>query len=255
MSTSTYRNQLIDIVDSAVSNASSFVASHKLRPSNDADVAMVCLYLTIIENAKACVVLAKQGCDFSMPPIARAAFEAFVDVMQLDKDPGNVVALEVKRNQQKKSAMKAALKLHKGRAGPTGEKLFHSAIEEANNFLNSLPPGRRRLEERSELIRKADATGALDMLYVELCDWSHNNSNVLRKRHLMETESGDRFIFFRPLEITFLESISGALIIFLFAGIAPLLRIGGCTLDERTLVSSGIEKCWVELNRLLTINK
>lgn len=252
MSAIAYRNQVADATESAISKATSFMASHKLRPSNDADVAMVCLYMTIIENSKSCVVLAKQGCDFSMPPVARAAFEAFIDVMQLDSDPRNVLGLEVKRMQQKKIAMKAALKLHKGKSGPAGEKLFHLAIEDANNFLSALPPESKKVTERSELIRNADATGVLDMLYVELCDWSHNNANVLRERHLLETEAGDRFIFFQSLEITLFESIFGALIVFLSAGIVPLLRIGGCGADERTLVSSGIEESRKELDLLLS---
>lgn len=249
------KSQLADVIESAVATATVFMSSHKLRPSNDADVAMVCLYMTIIESSKACIVLARQGCDFSVPPVARAAFEAFIDLMNLDRNPQNALGLEVKRMQQKKSAIKAALKLHKGQTGPTGEKLFHLAIEEANNFLRSLPPESKKLEDRSELIRRADSSGVFDMLYVSLCDWSHNNTNVLRERHLLETEAGERFAFFQPLEVTLFESIFTTLIIFLYTGIAPLLRIGSCDPNERSLVSSSFEAYWIESNRLLAVGR
>ena len=230
------------------------MSSHKMRPTNDADVAIVCLYMAIVDSSKACIVLARQGCDSSVPPVARAAFEAFIDLMQLDKDPQYALGLEVKRVQQKKSAMKAGIKLHKGRPGLTGEKLFHLAIEDANKFLQSLPPESKKLEDRSELIRRADASGALDMLYVDLCDWSHNNTNILRERYLLETELGDQFHLFRPLAVKLIERVFAVLIMFLYSAISPLFRISGCGLDERDLVSSGLEANWIEFNRLLMAN-
>ena len=48
---------LVTLADETIWRAAQFVKSHSLKPANDADIAMVCFYLTIIENSKSCVVL------------------------------------------------------------------------------------------------------------------------------------------------------------------------------------------------------
>lgn len=158
---------------------------------------IISLYASIIEQTGSAITLLKAGRYTGVNIIERSSLEAYIDLVNLVKDPGYL--------QQMKAAWhKEWLKL--SNAGLAGDSEVVKSLPQGD--LNEAISYHQRSFDRlkakgikplmpAERFARADQRSLYETIYNELCADSHNNIRALNERHIREVDGKTEVVMFR----------------------------------------------------------
>lgn len=229
-------NKLENVIDEAIEVASLI----KFNKDNPQHVFMVCLHGSVLEMANGCFSLYKTENNSAVPVLLRAQLEAYVDLRNLSDTVDYLKFMDFAYLHQKQKLLCNAVE--RGKHNVYLEALANS--EDLHGIYKKIRAeiaelrrnGIKELEVR-ERFDKAGLTDLYESVYPMLCQHSHNNLNVLEKRHLVQTDGTVTVSYFQPSEkehnLFLIDTIAGVLVDST-AQVFSLLRIGLDKLSKLT---------------------
>lgn len=207
----------------------------------------ICLHGTVLETASACLTLLKANECSTLPALLRSLLEAYVDLVNLCRCPEYVFRMQAAFLSEQSRVLKVAIE--SGDSNPYLEALaaaegVHDHAQKVEKELHELRTrglGPLKIKERFE---RAALIEMYESIYALLCQHSHNNLNILERRHLEISNDDHRVAYFQPWDreaiLPYVDTIAGALVDSL-RNLTALLRI------QKDINFEGVEKCLVAL--------
>lgn len=212
-------DDLLNRLKNVLGEAIEVVSLIRFNRDNPQHLYMVCLHGTVLEMANGCLSLYKTKNSTAVPVLLRAQLEAYVDLRNLSDSVDYLKFMNVAYLHEKKKMLGNAIE--RGKHNAYLETLANCEGLRANYYkvraeiAESRGKGFKKLEvwERFE---KAGLTDLYDAVYPVLCQHSHNNLNILEKRHLMEVDGTVKVSYFQTVEkeenlLFFVDTIAGVL--------------------------------------------
>ncbi len=203
----------------------------------------ICLHGTVLETASACITLLKANECSALPVLLRSLLEAYVDLVNLCRCPEYIFRMQAAFLNEQSRVLKVAI--DSGDTNPYLEALaaesgIHDHAQKVEKDLHELKTrglGPLKIKERFE---KAELTEMYESVYALLCQHSHNNLNILERRHLEISNDDHRVAYFRPWDreaiSPYVDTIAGALVDSL-RNLTELLKI------QKDINLENVEKC------------
>lgn len=208
-------NKLENIIDDVIFGTEEL----KFNKDSAQQLYSVCLCGTILELACGCLALYKTNNHNCVPGVTRSLLEAYVDLVNLIKDEEYVLSMNVAYLKQRANILKSAL--GRGKSNPYLEKTakweeLESQSKKTQSEIDNLKEKGIYKLQVSDRFDRAELIDLYDSVYASLCQHSHNNLNVLEKRHLIEHNNEIRVEFFQYMDkseiIPIVETIAGLLV-------------------------------------------
>jgi len=190
-----------NVIDEAIELVS--LIEEKFKSDNPQHLYMVCLHGTVLEMANGCFSLYKTKNNTTVPVLFRVQLEAYVDLRNLSDSVEYLQFMTVAYLHEKKKILNNAIK--RGHQNVYLEALANSKdlrgkYDEACAQIAELKKKGGKKLKVWERFEKAGLTDLYESIYPELCQHSHNNLNILEKKHLMEMDGTVKVSYFQPAE-------------------------------------------------------
>lgn len=198
-----------------------FARTDRLRfePRIPQQLYSVCLHGSILEIASGSLALLKANECSVLPGLVRNLLEAYVDLVNLCKCPEYINRMQAAFLNEQSRILKAAIE--SGDSSPYLEALAKAEglrehdqkVEEQLEDLRSRGLGPLKIKERFD---RAGIIQMYESVYALLCQHSHNNLNILERRHLEVIKDDYRVSYFQAWDrgdvLPYVETIAVVLV-------------------------------------------
>jgi len=242
-------DELLNKLENVIDEAIEVVSFIKFKEDNPQHLYVACLHGSVLEMANGCFNLYKTENYSGVPVLLRAQLEAYVDLRNLSDTVDYLKYMNFAYLHQKQRLLSNAIK--RGKHNVYLEALANSEDLQGIDKIISAEiaelriTGIKKLEVR-ERFERAGLTDLYESVYPMLCQHSHNNLNVLEKRHLVETDGTAMVSYFQPAEkehnLFLIDTIAGVLV----DSTAQVFCLIGISLDK-------LSKLTTKLNELRSL--
>lgn len=179
----------------------------------------ICLYGTVLETTSACLTLLKANECSSLPALLRNLLEAYIDLVNLCRCPDYIFRMQAAFLSEQSRVLKVAIESGdenpylKALAAEEGLQDHAQKVEKELHELKTRGFGPLRIKERFE---KAALTEMYESVYALLCQHSHNNLNILERRHLEISNDDHRVAYFQPWSrealLPYVDTVAGVVV-------------------------------------------
>ncbi len=178
----------------------------------------VCMHGSILENTSACITLLKNKEWSAIPVMLRNLLEEYVDLVNVKADQDYLIRMQASFLKEQSRVLTKAIET--GDTNPYLEALSNTdGIKEhfahVTVQLDSLRSdgfGELGIRDRFD---RAGLVGMYESVYALLCQHSHNNLNILERRHIEEIDNDIRVSYFQPWNsddmMPYIDTIAGIL--------------------------------------------
>lgn len=162
----------------------------KFDKRENVDNTLMALYGTIIEQSGSVVFLIKNDYYGGMEAILRSVLEAYIDVINLDRNDKYLDQLLLELYASKKKVGEQAAKGNRWLTGMNTKEVADKHAEWVEKYDALFATAKPHLNkfDRFDLAGEAETYRTV---YMTLCDEAHNNAIALTGRHYRETPDGD----------------------------------------------------------------
>lgn len=240
-------SELVEHLEKIYSEVLHCTGQLKFARNHPQQLYCICLHGTVLETASACLALLKANECSALPALLRSLLEAYVDLVNLCRCPEYIFRMQAAFLSEQSRVLKVAIE--SGDSNPylealaAAEGVYDHAqkVEKELRDLKGRGLGPLKIKERFE---GAALTEMYESIYALLCQHSHNNLNILERRHLEISGDDHRVAYFQPWNrealLPYVDTIAGALV--------DSLRNLMSVLDvQKEISSEGVEKCLASL--------
>jgi len=189
-------NQLQAIFDLVFSRTDRLVFNRR----NAQHLYSVCMHGSILESTSACLTLLKKKELGAIPVMLRNLLEEYVDLVNVKKDPDYLKRMQASFLREQSRVLAKAVET--GDTNPYLEALSSTdgIKEHFDNVTVQLASLRNDGFGELGIRDRFDRAGLVDMyesVYALLCQHSHNNLNILERRHIEEIGNDIRVSYFQ----------------------------------------------------------
>jgi hypothetical protein len=179
----------------------------------------VSLHGTVLETAAACLTLLKANKCAAVPALLRRRLEAYIDSVNLSRCSEYIFTMQAAFLKEQSRILKAAGE--SGGRNPYLEALLaedglEEHIQKVTSELQGLQERRLGPLTIKERFEKAGLTEMYQSVYALLCMHSHNNLNILERRHLEISNDDCRVAYFKRWDkdsvLPYIDTIAGVIV-------------------------------------------
>ena len=209
---------LLDKLEFLIDEAIKLTSFIRFKKENDQHLYAVMIHGSVLEIANGCFCLYRTECYSSVPVLVRAQLEAYVDLRNLCDTGDYLNYMHAAYLVQKQKLIKNAVL-----RGKDNEYLkdlanspdLESGYEKINNEITELKKRGYKKLEVSERFEKAGVANLYDSVYPMLCQHSHNNIDIIERRHLEFDEDAISVSYFqepcKERNLFLIDTIAGVL--------------------------------------------
>lgn len=158
----------------------------------------VSMYFSLLENSHACVLLLKNYNYWPIPALLRVMYEIDVDLRCLCQDAGYLKNMQASFCYEKKRFFNNAIHLEESNQRlPRKLQIYQEHVAKLDEQLKQLEADGRKHLKIHERFKIAGLKTEYDRDYKILCDDTHNNIELLWKRHIDFEQGNSRVEIFR----------------------------------------------------------
>ena len=179
----------------------------------------ICMHGSVLESTSACITLLRSKEWGTVPAILRNLLEEYVDLVNVRRDPDYLKRMQSSFLKEQSRVLKRAIE--SGDTNPYLEALSNiDGIEGHDNKVTAELDSLRK-DGFGELGIKDrfDRAGLVEMyesVFALLCQHSHNNLNILERRHLEEHGDDIRVAYYQPWSsddmMPYIDTIAGVVV-------------------------------------------
>jgi len=178
----------------------------------------VCMHGSILESSSACITLLRNKECNAIPPLLRNLLEEYVDLVNVGKDPDYLKRMQSSFLKEQSRVLKKAIE--SGDTNPylealsntDGIKGHYAKVDDELSKLRESGFGELGIRDRFD---RAGLVEMYESVYALLCQHSHNNLNILERRHLEEHNDKLRVSYFQPWSsdemMPYIDTIAGVI--------------------------------------------
>jgi len=179
--------KLLEKLEILIDEAIKVISVIKFDKDNNQHLYAVMLHGSVLEMANGCFCLYKTECYSGVPVLLRAQLEAYVDLRNLCDGVDYLNFMHAAYLAQKQKLLKAAFL--RGKDNQYLKDLANSpdlksGYEKVSIEIAELKKEGYKKLEVAERFEKANVSNLYDSVYPMLCQHSHNNIDILERRHL-----------------------------------------------------------------------
>ena len=214
----TFEAKLLPLLGAVLNDSVRYLAELRFNKEHPQQLAIVCVYSTIIEQAHGEKVLIEKGQVTSMPVLLRSIMESYADLLALIADPTYVDRMLATFVKEKKRLLKSVQR------SPASPYLSPLGVQ------MDIPQALAALDEELEQFRKkgkqplsasdrfdaAKLTQEYQTMYWQLCLEGHNNVSALEERHIEKHGENYEVVLYKEARpetlVLIVDSLLGTLI-------------------------------------------
>lgn len=225
---------LLTFLDKELDTLSTLATDLKFDSGHVLHQHIISLYASIIELSSSITVLYRTSHNSAIPIVVRSVLEAFVDLLNLCKDPRYGYSLTINSNKESLKFLEAAISNEDAYAKMVAKDPdFDTRVTDFRGEIDKLrADGNQEIRIRGKF-EKADMLDEYLTTYNMLCAFSHNDIRALRERHVVIENGAFTLELFKQVN---LESIS------IFLGLTSELLLRAATEVHGFFKSSKLEE-------------
>lgn len=211
--------ELVEHLDGIYREALGSVNQLRFDRNHPQQLYCICLYGTVLETTSACLTLLKVNECSSLPALLRNLLEAYIDLVNLCCCPDYIFTMQAAFLSEQLRVLKVAIE-------PGDENPYLKALAAEEGLQDHTQKVGKELHDLKargfvplkikERFEKASLTEMYGSVYALLCQHSHNNLNILERRHLEISNDDHRVAYFQPWNrevlLPYVDTVAGVVV-------------------------------------------